>query len=131
MSRTCTIVGMHFVPPAKFVIEALPAGSPLTVQHDPANAYSTFAVKVFCRPADIVWDPEGSLEMKVIGCGQDKQALLQQPLLMLGHIGENKVPDGLFTSKDVTAWLENGEELVGALSFDPAGKPLCVFPDPE
>lgn len=125
MSVVCTIVGMHFVPPAKALIEALPAGAALTLVHDETNQYSAFAVKVFCSPLDVVWTEP--VEFRCIGMGHTREELCEKHAIMLGHIGENKVPEGLATSKDIVLLLNSGAWLEAQLGFSPEGKPLALI----
>lgn len=43
---TGILVGAHFRPPAKLILECLPSGTPLQLVAEPDNAYDEFAVQV-------------------------------------------------------------------------------------
>lgn len=126
---TCIIVGMHFHPPAKALLKLLPSNATLDFRHELENGYSQFAVQVFCRPEDIQWSEEG--ELACIGMGHSREDIEAQEWILLGHLGENKVPEGLATSVEITRLLQEGANLVGHLAFAPEGKPLCQVEQKE
>lgn len=121
-----TLVGMHFKPPAKIVLSVLPAGMPLILRHNPENPYSENAVEVYVSPSAVPESRRDIVNAHLSGFGIDPNDFWAIPAIMLGHVGENKVPEGLATSIEVTAGIkrQGGADLSANLDFDPEGKPL-------
>lgn len=84
------IVGMHFHPPAKQVINMLPADTPLDLVFDPENQYDSWAIKVFADPKAIPKHYLPDLEIHLPGYGLNLDDLLQGPI-WLGHIAMNSM----------------------------------------
>lgn len=81
------IVGSHFHPPAKLVIEALPAGCQLGLERDRENPYDPEAIKVtVVLGAELTISDEG-LADRIAQTGFDLTELCQsdEPM-MLGHV---------------------------------------------
>lgn len=115
------IVGMHFRPPAKAILQCLPQGTTLHLRREPDNQYDPNATKVLVRSADI---PEGQyqeLDTLVAGYGTTIQEILAQSEWFLGYIaaksGEAGLIAPLLDKEPARIW-------VGALIFDGSGKPM-------
>jgi hypothetical protein len=75
-SITVPLVGMHFRPPAKFVLAALPAGAPLRLEAEPGNPYDAKAIRVFARCDSIPESQYGTLAEALLGTGLDIEDVL-------------------------------------------------------
>ena len=81
------LVGMHFNPPAKIVLQALPSGAKVELRPEPTNPYDENAVEVWVFPDEI---EEGVLKLnatELLGSGFDVDEIMQGPSLRLGHVG--------------------------------------------
>ena len=91
MSRTLQsfLVGSHFVPPAKALLEALPAGarlrlSPCDGVHEEINPYDSGAIKVYVEPGEIIWSAVSEEQLVAMGSSIDE--LKGKEKIMLGHV---------------------------------------------
>lgn len=119
MSNTLIVgplVGMHFRPPAKGVLAALPAGCQLSVVPEPDNAYDANALKV-C--VDLSTQPEAVLaevSTQIAGYGYELTQINSAPF----HLG--------YIKATVAATVKLPPEgTTGKLVFDMAGKPEVQF----
>lgn len=90
MKLTGILVGSHFHPPAKVLLEHLPQGAALQLVPEPDNPYAPEgdALQVFIRPDQIPASQEAELALKLPGMGQDWDELKAENLPMsLGHVG--------------------------------------------
>ena len=132
---TTPIVGSHFRPPAKLLLQWLPAGTELSLEPEPSNPYDPNAVAVFLPVESLskwlhsiqVIDEESDLALA--GCGSSFDLLTDQcernePL----HLGY--LPASLKTSLGDPLNTQVLEILAGApdhhcsLTFSPEGKPM-------
>lgn len=146
MSETETIVGllvgMHFNPPAKWVIEHLRSGTKLKLMPEPDNPYDANAVKVFVADGEEV--PEGQqaeLESKLAGTSfglEDVSTMISAGSLLLGHLAaENGKPlaqaqgSGAIGNLSIARAIDESglsmEEAEASLGFAPDGKPLVMI----
>ena len=80
------IVGMHFRPPAKAIIQSLPNECPLWLIPEPTNEYDANAVKVVVKSADIPEDQHQILGTLTAGYGFSLDEILTQPEWHLGYV---------------------------------------------
>lgn len=84
------LVGAHFVPPAKFFLEHLPAGTSLRLEPDPENPYDENAIVVMVRPQAVPEGQRAELGVKIPGMGFDLDELLMaNEWLRLGHVASS------------------------------------------
>ena len=63
------LVGAFFRPPAKFLLEVLPAGTPLTLVPEPENPYDENAIAVYGSAAGASLAGLMSIAPQLEGCG--------------------------------------------------------------
>lgn len=125
------IVGMHFRPPAKWMLARLPAGATLILRPEPENPYDSKAIKVFCFPGEIPSSQHSELENEISGTGTTLEELLELDELWIGYVGDS---DGKICKKnDWSGNREVGERQVPGwfqaeceLSFMPDGAPAVL-----
>lgn len=125
----CKLVGAHFRPPAKWIIAALPARTPLTLQHEPSNPYDEKAIMVLVEAAQVLrlsGEARKFLISNCQGAGVDLESFLaENENVHLGYLpdsdGKDCVKNGLPGNREVAAlrW-----PLVAVLGFEADGKPL-------
>lgn len=121
------LVGSHFHPPAKAILEALPAGTPLTLLAEPENPYDSNAILVHLSPADVPTSAYAGLESSLPGFGMSLDELLRTDFVVMGHVAASgnknlKNTDlqcNLDFHKAITEWPAGA-----SLGFDGDGKPL-------
>lgn len=123
------IVGAHFRPPAKLLLEHLPSGCQLRLLAEPDNPYDEHAIRVLLNPADIPTSQHGVLEELLPAMGFELSELLQDGPIQLGYVaasGGKPLRDnpGYVGNQEFQQALDlhhsNG---VGSLGFSPEGKP--------
>lgn len=85
-TQTHPIVGAHFRPPAKAVLQVLPSGADLWVEREPENFHDPNAAKVLCSPQAIPPAEHQDLEVQVLGYGFDLAQVLAMDSIHLGYI---------------------------------------------
>lgn len=80
------LVGSHFVPPAKLLIEALPAGAKLLLRAEPENPYDEHAIKVWVESGEVPESQHPNLSTFLPGAGVTIEELLATPEWCLGHV---------------------------------------------
>ncbi len=122
MITSAPIVGMHFRPPAKALVAALPSGTPLMLEPEPTNQYDPFAVKVLVdltEMDDEFWD---EIETALGLAGVEKEELLEAPR----HIAYiDKAKTG--SAKQVFEAMTAGHEPSAKLGFDGQGAALVTI----
>lgn len=108
------IVGAFYRPPAKAILEALPAGAPLILRAEPDNPFDSNAVQVLSRSASWGESAREKLKEALPLFGHDLDETLSQPEWHLGYIpkGDAAALHGMVQC-DVT----------GELRFSAAGQP--------
>ena len=123
----CALVGMHFRPPARQVLERLRLGTRLELRREPDNAYDPWAVEVWVSPAEIELD-EG-FEEALAGAGCDLEELLAQEAIQLGFLGASPklIEAGQVANRVVAEEMDSGEVVEAKLTVSLSGKPsvLC------
>lgn len=82
------LVGSHFVPPAKLLLEHLPSGTELTLVPEPENPYDEHAIKVVVNAREVPESQRAELGAKLPGAGCDLEELDAQGEWQLGHIAK-------------------------------------------
>ena len=132
------IVGSHFAPPAKAMLEHLPSGAPLRVQLENDNPYDEHAILVYVRPEAVPESQHAELVVKVPGMGLDWGELLAaNDWLVLGHVAASdgkpltkaKATDaGLVGTREFReAIAQEGENIPARLEFSGGGEALVVI----
>lgn len=80
------IVGAFFRPPAKAILECLPAATPLVLRAEPTNEYDANAIKVCISTADIPPTALAAMEADLSGFGFAIDDILAQEEWHLGYI---------------------------------------------
>lgn len=125
------LVGMHFNPPAKLLLSALPSGVSLRLQPEPENPWDEAAVKVLVEPSQIPFAMLDYLDQALQDMGFQLEEVLAAPEWMLGHLAASggkplsKVP-GLQGNLEFREALASGQRRA-SLAFDAAGNPLVVL----
>lgn len=125
------LVGAHFRPPAKWVLEVLPAGASLRLQPEPGNPYDPNAIQVWVRPQAIPAEARAELEGILAGAGWSLEELLSLEELQLGYVGDSKgkvcLKEGWPGNAEVHALQTPGEaswnDLDATLGAMPTGHP--------
>jgi hypothetical protein len=131
MNPKCALlVGSHFYPPARGLLEVMVAGCPLVLTLEPENLYDPKAIGVYVAPETLQNEQYCAFDRlaEAIGgfTGGDWEMLSQMPLIKLGHVADS---DGKVLAKrgetvgnrEVGAWLTEGHTPV--LSFNHNGEP--------
>jgi len=119
---TVPLVGMHFRPPAKALLQVLPTDFPLQAETEPDNEYDKHAIKLMLKSADIPKDAHDDLNMLASGFGFPIEDILAKDAWHLGYVKA--------TSASQIAPLINGGSHKFAsskLSYDGEGKPLVTI----
>ena len=91
---TGLLVGMNFRPPAKLFLECLPAGSELSLEHEPSNEYDANAVKVSVKLGEIPASQASRLESELPGFGWSMEDFFERVAsgesFMLGYLAASK-----------------------------------------
>lgn len=127
------LVGMHFRPPAKQVVAALPGGTVLTLQPEPENPYDPHALQVLCSPRDCVPEGQyGALSEALDGTGQTLEELLEVPEFHLGYVaatgGKPLAKVGLTAgNQQFLEFMAAHQQYTASLSFAPDGAPMVLL----
>ena len=109
------LVGMHFRPPAKLVLEELPKGTALKLDPEPENPHDSQAVKVLwtvqaeALPSDEV----------LIGSGSSQSDLLDRGDLQLGYLAREGNKD-LTRLKASGLTMSSASEVLSLMTGCPA-----------
>lgn len=129
----CALVGMHFRPPAKTIVEVLPAKFSLHLLREPDNQYDQAAVQVLCRPGDLfVHLDEASLDQlreRLPLQGSDLDELLLVESLQLGYLGasDKLIEPGQQKNFWIAELLDAGAHLEAEVCFSVSGKPSVLI----
>lgn len=128
------LVGAHFRPPAKALIQALPSSHRLELRPEPSNPYDPNAIAVWLDAATIPDDIlQDELRFTLPGMGQDVDGLLSERWWQLGYIAKDQA--AIYQEPVTLAIAANNEEAPDdpwtgfpcALAFDGSGKPAVLF----
>jgi len=118
MSETYPIVGAHFRPPAKGILECLPASCPLVLRPEPDNPFDPNAVMVLVRSADVPASSHASLALALPGYGSGLDEFLAQPEWHLGYVPRTRAIE--------LAPSLLGSDAPGLLTFGASGQPAIT-----
>ena len=139
MSTPCTlpIVGAHFRPPAKALIQSMPMAHPLELRPEPTNPYDSNAVAIWLDAHTLPDESLEELRHTLPGMGSDIDDLMSQRHWHIGYIPKT---DAIHLQPRIDAAIEghnvetdaSGDGFVrlghpAILSFDGTGKPLVTF----
>lgn len=137
------LVGVHFHPPAKLLLEFLPGDCQLILEPEPENPYDPSAIKVLLPTQEIPTDSFDALQAILPGAGCTLEQLMSEETVVLGHVGASK---GKPLLKARTSWPELASSLTGnqeflegmkspghsaKLGFAPTGDPLVLLTTSE
>ena len=137
MSLKLPLVGMHFHPPAKVLLEHLPAGTPLILVADPQNQYDHLAILVMLELAENIPPVTEALLEALGGFGFTLEELHAASPVTLGHIGatgskaslQSGCPDGNVEVHGLVAAQGLEWPLRAVLAFGAAGRPCVIVED--
>ena len=115
------VVGMHFRPPAKAILQVLPSDFPLGIEMEPDNEYDRNAIKVMVKSEDIPKDSHNDLGSLAAGYGFTLDQIMEQPAWHLGYVKATHAAElAALLGGPAPAFKFNK----GSLSFDHKGLPL-------
>lgn len=131
------LVGAHFRPPAKTIIQSLPAGYVLELRPEPTNPYDANAVAVWFDAKGLSQDAKDELENTLPGSGGNLEDLLEQRFWQLGYLAKEHAA----LHQERVAFMVEGHNEDAAisgegflwsgfpckLSFTGAGQPAVIF----
>lgn len=136
-SHSAPLVGMHFRPPAKALLQALPAAHPLELRPEPTNPYDANAVAVWLDATTISQEGLEELSHTLPPMGSDVDELLGKRFWHLGYMARGNAE---IHHADIALRVEghNTESAVSGegflwtgypatLGFDGSGKCLVLF----
>lgn len=133
------LVGVHFHPPGKLLLDFLPGEAELVLEPEPENPYDSNAIKVLVRTSQIPEDHYLAMEEIFPSAGTTLEQFLSEELFCLGHVGAST---GKPLLKARTSWPELAASLTGntefleamkspahsaKLGFAPTGDPLVLL----
>lgn len=114
------IVGMHFRPPAKALVNMTVGGTTVWLRKEPENQFDPNAIAVWLDSSSIPEDQFEEQAEVLAGFGHDRDSVLAQPQWHLAYI----------PAKDAS-WLvrklSDGADTAAELHFDHDGKPIVRF----
>lgn len=115
------IVGAHFRPPAKAILEVLPTGAELELRPEPSNPFDPNAIQVIVASSQIPPERYTDLELSASGYGFSLDDILDSDFWHLGYL-----PRGLAA---VIAPKLAGKTYPAKLCFLADGKPGLQMED--
>ena len=88
VTHSAPLVGAHFRPPAKALLQSLPSNHPLELIPEPTNPYDPNAVAVFLRSSTLSQDSLAELGETLPPMGCDVETLLATPLWHVGYMAK-------------------------------------------
>ena len=136
-SHVAPLVGAHFRPPAKAIIQSLPASYPLELRPEPSNPYDSNAVAVWFDASGLSPDAKSELESTLPGNGSNLEDLLAQRFWQLGYIAKEHAAiwqeriGFMIEAHNVNAAV-SGDDFAWSgfpckLSFTGKGQPAVIF----
>lgn len=120
------VVGMHFHPPAKAILENLPGGAELRLQREPDNAYDPYAIRVYARPGDC--PDQEALATACQGFGHQVEDLPEE--VWIGFCASKlpkKVDFEITLATALAGKIDDGQVATAVLGFSPSGAPQAVI----
>jgi len=115
------VVGMHFRPPAKAILQVLPSDFPLGIEMEPDNEFDPNAIKVMVKSEDIPKDAYHDLNTLAQGYGFTTEQILEQPAWHLGYV---KATHAAELAGFLGGPSPSHKFVKGTLGFDHKGLPL-------
>lgn len=112
MPQILPMVGMHYRPPAKAIVDNLRVGTPLHLRAEPDNPYDPNAIQIFIKGIDIPEDYD--LDQALNGYGTNLAETRARFEIHLGY-----VPRGLAATFN----LIKDKDYPGPTGSTPAGNP--------
>ena len=84
--HTLPLVGAHFRPPAKAILQVLPGATPLLLRPEPDNAYDPNAIQVLVKTSELPEEAHDDLELHAQGYGHSLEEILAEPEWHLGYV---------------------------------------------
>lgn len=126
---TAPIVGMHFRPPAKDILNNLAAGTELLLEHQPENPHDGDAVRVLLYGFTMGGQHERLFQQ--FDADISNEGRLTDPF-MLGFIANSEKTGGKFASQLVKCFeLMEVPSIAAKLSFTLAGAPAAEMEIPD
>lgn len=132
-TMTSLLVGAHFRPPAKALLTALPAGTPLELDPEPDNPYDGDAIAVLVTIEALEKAIPGGVDSPALSealasQGYDPGDILGQPRWQLGYIAAsgNKALRGrgdLASNQQFLGVMSASPSWTAKLSWGPNGEP--------
>lgn len=124
------LVGIHFNPPAKALLQFLPQGCALRLEFEPENPYDENAIKCWAPSGSIDAELDPSLEALTMGMGYSAQDIREAEWWVLGHVAANGgkplLKAGLLKGNlEVGEAMRSGEAKF-SLGFAGDGSPLIM-----
>lgn len=123
------LVGMYFRPPAKQIVEVLPAGTKLQLSPETDNPFDEYAIQVLVRASQVPESQHEFLREILPSCGEDWDELLaEDKVIHLGYIaasgGKPLQKAGLdFGNREVLDFMGSHSNWIAELGFLEDGKP--------
>lgn len=131
------LVGMHFRPPAKAILQALPAAHPLELRPEPSNPYDPNAVAVWFDASTLSQDAIEELSRTLPPMGCDIESLQAQRFWHIGYIAREHAEihhstisariEGHNIESDASSQDPIWTGYPCTLAFDGAGKSRVAF----
>lgn len=123
------LVGMHFRPPARAILAALRAGTPLALDPEPSNPYDPKAIKVLVSLREVPLERWPGLDEACQESGHSLPELLEAEAASgeafhLGYLADSdgKLAAGKPGNREASALLNEGP-CATTLAFDANGQP--------
>lgn len=84
------LVGAYYRPPAQAIIQVLPVGALLLLEHEPTNQHDPNAIRVFVLTTNIPEAAHEELELLAAGFGVELSRILAEPRWQLGYIPKDR-----------------------------------------
>lgn len=115
---TSPLVGAHYRPPAKALLQVLPSNCPLTLTPEPDNPFDSNAVMVSVQTAQIPPGQHDTLRVLAGGYGFDLAEILGKPEWHLGYVKRELAAQLAPTLNGPTS---------AALTFSSSGQPQVTL----
>lgn len=113
------IVGAHFRPPAKALLQGIETGQTLWLHAEPENPYDPNAIQVLLKSQEISESSYPQLEAELQNFGKEISDILSQPDWHLGYI-RKEVAAELRRNQIVTT----EEDIKAEFNLNFSGKPM-------
>lgn len=122
-TATAPLVGAHFRPPAKAILQHLPSGCPLAIVPEPDNQHDPNALAVFVASSSIPQDQHADLDAAAHFFGHSIEDILAQSAWQLGYVKATEAVVLQPQIMQVLAHSDDQNSLPATLAFDMKGLP--------